>query len=89
MIRRFALHVFCLLMLATAARGDGPADNDPNKVRRVPRQGIEVSAADRARLEAGLRKLAESIERLRRGGDARVPRHARLRGATARPVRRR
>ncbi|HEX5104958.1 MAG TPA: prolyl oligopeptidase family serine peptidase, partial [Pirellulaceae bacterium] len=45
---------------------DGPADNNPETVRRVPKLGIEVPADRRARLEAELDFLKTSIDRLRR-----------------------
>ena len=60
---------FALLVLAFAAsasRGDGPADNNPQTVRRIPKPGIEVPADRRAKLEAGLELLEASIQRLRR-----------------------
>jgi pimeloyl-ACP methyl ester carboxylesterase len=50
--------------LAAGAVADGPADNQPDTVRRLPKLGIAVSDADRQELEAGLRQLAERIDRL-------------------------
>ena len=47
-----------------AARGDGPADNVPAKVRQVPAVGIEVAPADREELEKGLAELGRMIDDL-------------------------
>src|SRR2546425_13118796 len=44
---------------------DGPADNLPDKVRRVPPPGIKIPAADRTELEAGAAALGQSIQALR------------------------
>ena len=61
----------CLAMVA-ASLADGPADNRPENVRRVPKLGIEVSADDRKALEDGLKTLGDSIEQLRKKKDART-----------------
>jgi hypothetical protein len=65
-----------LLVLAAAlhtvsfsACADGPKDNQPGAVRRVPRLGVEVAPADRSRLEAGLRRLAQTIATISKSGD--------------------
>jgi hypothetical protein len=50
--------------LATAL-ADGPADNIAANVRRIPKLGIEVPAADREGLEAGLAELEKLITPLR------------------------
>lgn len=47
---------------------DGPADNRPDQVRRVPRLGIEVSERDRGELEAGLKRLAETMAAITAAG---------------------
>ncbi len=44
---------------------DGPTDNQPDKVRRVPPPGIAISTADRAELEAGVAQLGQEIDSLR------------------------
>ena len=47
-----------LFLLAPAiAWADGPADNIPTNVRRIPKLGIEVPAERQAKLEAGLDRL--------------------------------
>ncbi len=67
-----------LLLAATAVRAvDGPTDNQSARVRPVPKPGIDVPEADRAELEAGLKGLAERIDRLRAEA-AKSPRHAAL-----------
>lgn len=52
-----------LVVLAglTHARADGPADNLPDAVRRVPKLGIEPKAEDRKALEAGLAALTAAL----------------------------
>lgn len=46
-------------------RADGPADNVPDNVRRIPKLGVDVPEADRQELEQGLKTLAEQIARLK------------------------
>ncbi len=60
------LQIALLSTVTVAVRADGPRDNDPTSVRRVPRLGIEVSAEQRSELEAGLKKLRTAIDELRR-----------------------
>lgn len=54
--------------LATA-HADGPADNNPLVVRRLPKLGVEVPAEKRQMLEAGLAKLGATVESLRKRTD--------------------
>src|SRR5947209_9663844 len=68
-----ALVCACTLLLsAVAALADGPSDNDPTKVRRVPKLGIDVPAATRGELETGLAKLRGAIDALAARQDART-----------------
>jgi len=53
-----------LLCLTLAAVADGPQDNLPDSVRRVPKLGIDVPDADRKELEHGLTALKALIDRL-------------------------
>jgi len=55
-----------ILLLASTAfvRADGPADNNPETVRRVPKLGIEVAPNDVAELQARLDKLAGLLKQL-------------------------
>lgn len=64
------LRVFLLLLISCGfctsfLFADGPADNDPDTVRPVPKVGIEVPADVRAELELGLKKLGELLLPLR------------------------
>jgi dienelactone hydrolase len=52
------------LILVTTVHADGPKDNVPADVRRVPALGIEVPDADRKELEAGLESLGRTISGL-------------------------
>lgn len=61
-----------LLSLAAPARADGPADNLPDKVRRIPKLGIEVPAEKREVLEAKLTDLEQRIAELGKRDDART-----------------
>ena len=58
--------------LANGLRADGPADNKPDSVRRVPKLGIEVPAAKREVLETGLKKLAAALATLEASKDQRI-----------------
>ena len=51
--------------VATSVLADGPGDNLPDKVRRVPPPGIAIPAADRSELEAGVAELGKVIDSLR------------------------
>lgn len=62
---RFFLLAVPLSLIATAW-ADGPADNNPETVRRIPKLGVEVPAEKRAALEAGLGKLRAEIDGLRK-----------------------
>ena len=62
------LHILLLaglLLTTTSAYGDGEGDNNPVKVRQVPRVGVEISEEDRSRLNTGLEELAELLEKLK------------------------
>ena len=60
---RAYLTLLLFLLNCVCLRADGPADNIPDKVRRLPRLGVEVPAEQRARLEAELKDfLREFLE---------------------------
>ena len=54
-----------LLFLALSMRADGPADNNPGKVRPVPPPGIAVPEETRKSLSAELKNLADDISKVR------------------------
>lgn len=54
----FLLPILCV---ALVARGDGPGDNQPENVRRIPKPGIELPAAERESITAGLAELDAAI----------------------------
>ena len=62
---------FCLLawgvtlVPGSPTWADGPGDNNPATVRRVPTLGVEVPAEVRTGLEQGLAELAKAIDALR------------------------
>lgn len=58
-----------LLLVSSIAFADGPVDNIPDNVRRVPKLGIEVPEEKRKELEAGLAKLRSAIDQLKGRGD--------------------
>ncbi|HEY2157325.1 MAG TPA: hypothetical protein VGH33_16980, partial [Isosphaeraceae bacterium] len=63
-MRRAAALIVAIVCLSPKARGDGPADNIPMNVRRIPPPGVEVPAEDRKELEEGLATLGQAIDRL-------------------------
>jgi hypothetical protein len=54
------------------AVADGPMDNIPANVRRIPKLGIEVPADRKARLEDGLKALEGKLSELKAKQDART-----------------
>lgn len=65
-IMKTTLLLAALVSLGTnVLRADGPGDNLPDKVRRVPPPGIKIADADRAELEKGVAALGREIEALR------------------------
>lgn len=56
---------FLGVCLVLGARGDGPADNLPEKVRPVPPAGIAIPEDDRRRLSEELGRLGARIEAVR------------------------
>ncbi|MGE0606972.1 MAG: prolyl oligopeptidase family serine peptidase [Pirellulales bacterium] len=71
-LHNIGLAIVLLSLAALSARADGLADNDPANVRRVPKLGVEVPAADRQKLTAGLAELQQSIDRLKSRQDASI-----------------
>ncbi|HWE35626.1 MAG TPA: prolyl oligopeptidase family serine peptidase [Isosphaeraceae bacterium] len=69
---RLAVILILTLSSIAPALADGPQDNVPGAVRRIPKEGIEVDAADRERLESQLAGLDEAIDKLAAKHDARV-----------------
>ncbi|MBS0209744.1 MAG: prolyl oligopeptidase family serine peptidase [Planctomycetes bacterium] len=66
MKRTIALVGLGLLLLSVAAlRADGPKDNVPQQVRRIPPPGVPVPEADRTAIEADLKQLEAKLEPLR------------------------
>ena len=61
--RAFLIVIFFTLNLNVLA--DGPADNVPDKVRRVPPAGIAIQASDRTALETGVAELGREVDSLR------------------------
>jgi hypothetical protein len=55
-----------LIIMATGALADGPADNNPDSVRRIPPPGAKIADADRAALKTGLTELESAIAELRK-----------------------
>jgi hypothetical protein len=59
------LPVCALLVTVHFLLADGPGDNVPDKVRRIPPAGIVVPDADKSELQAGIDTLGKEIEALR------------------------
>jgi pimeloyl-ACP methyl ester carboxylesterase len=63
MFMRFTL--LCLLVASITASSIIAQQNNSESVRRIPPAGVEIPAADRAELEAGVARLGKEIEALR------------------------
>ncbi len=63
-MKRFTAFTLLSALAASLVLADGPADNDPKKVRRIPKLGIEITDEDRAELETDLARLKSAIQRL-------------------------
>src|SRR4051812_6875876 len=69
---RWTMLLALVALGVTTSRADGPADNVPKAVRRVPALGITISAEDRKELGAALATLQDAIARLEGRRDART-----------------
>lgn len=68
-------HLAAVALLLTATnlcRADGPADNNPETVRRVPALGVELSESDRQVFTRDLAVLKAAIDGLAKKNDART-----------------
>ena len=63
------LSAILLLNLPATTQADGERDNDPNNVRRVPREGIEVPADREAKLKEQLKELQDELGLLKKNRD--------------------
>lgn len=63
----FRLHTATLLLVVCIppVLADGPADNIPDNVRRIPKAGVDVPAADAEALRAELASLEQLLQKLR------------------------
>ncbi|MBS0265180.1 MAG: prolyl oligopeptidase family serine peptidase [Planctomycetes bacterium] len=68
---RYGYGLFLLvgLSMTAVARADGPADNNPDTVRRVPNLGIELADAERQDLTQQLATLQSAIDELAKKND--------------------
>lgn len=71
-VRLFLLVAFSSCGVVSHVAADGPADNHPDTVRRIPKLGIELPAEKKAELEASLKELDDAIGPLAKSKDARV-----------------
>ncbi len=63
---RRSFFVAFAIVIAGFAYADGPADNNPDKVRPVPPPGIKIAEADYAELKKGVIALGKEIDELRK-----------------------
>jgi len=61
-----------VLLLSSLALADGPADNVPTDVRRIPKLGVDVPAERKSKWEAGLKELESKISALKGKKDAKT-----------------
>ncbi len=70
---RRAVAMFVVLnAAAVSVLADGPADNQPDNVRRVPKLGVEIDGEARQELTRRLGELAELVSGLASKNDARI-----------------
>ena len=65
MTARWFAALSALALAAASLHADGPGDNVADKVRPVPPPGVEIPAADREALQAGVNELGKEIDDLR------------------------
>src|SRR5262245_54628789 len=68
----YRLFAASILLLTAFAFADGPQDNIPTNVRRVPKLGVEVPPERKTKLEAGLKVFDEKIATLKKSKDAKT-----------------
>jgi hypothetical protein len=61
----FAILVSVLLLTGLAVRADGPSDNDPQTVRRIPKTGVDVPPDREKQLRQQLHELQNKIAQAR------------------------
>ena len=69
---RILFCILAVLLFVVPARGDGEKDNHPDKVRRIPRDGIQVSAEREQSLRRQLQVLQGKIGALERSSKSMV-----------------
>ena len=65
-MKRLLLSTSLLFLASFATLADGPKDNLAENVRRIPKDGVAIPAADRAMLQESIALLGAKIERLRK-----------------------
>ncbi len=63
--------VLSISLVILSAYADGPADNNPATVRRVPKLGVDVPAEKAEKLKAGLAELEKTIAAIHETKDTR------------------
>ena len=63
--------VLSVIFVVQSAFADGPADNNPATVRRVPKLGVEVPGEKADKLKSGLAELEKAIAAIHETKDAR------------------
>ncbi|MGC3966036.1 MAG: hypothetical protein QM775_01290 [Pirellulales bacterium] len=71
-MRYFFVALLSGLLFAVPARADGPADNHPDSVRRIPKLGVELPAEKKQELEKSLAELDAALADLAKSKDAKV-----------------
>ncbi len=68
----FPLLAMSLLLVGRNASADGPQDNNPDKIDRVPKEGVEISKTDQQELQDGVAQLQADIDKLAKKTDVRT-----------------
>src|SRR5262245_24666511 len=63
---RFALLLGLLMATTLGAFADGPQDNKPEQVRRIPPVGIKIADADRSELTDAAAAFEKEIDQVRK-----------------------
>ena len=64
-MKRYWMFSLMLLLVLGVARADGPGDNLPDNVRRIPQPGVAVPEGDRTELQTGIDALGREITELK------------------------
>lgn len=68
----FACSLLAVLIYCATASADGPQDNKPENVRRIPKLGVELTPTERDSLNDALTEFGAALDPLLKSKDAKV-----------------